>query len=431
MPARLLKMRALASLAGAVAAAPAMAKKTLTVAPAHAVNYGLPPLETLVQTPVYLDYHATTPVDRRVLAAMSPFFTTQFGNPASRHHFGWQAEAAVAHARGQVARLLGATAGEIVFTSGATESNNLALKGVLRRQPRGHLITVATEHHAVLDPAKSLARSGYDLTVLPVAGDGRLDLAQLHAALKPQTVLISVMAANNESGVLQDLPAIGRMARERGIVFHTDAAQAAGKIPVDAAAWGADLISISGHKLYAPKGIGALYIRRGGVPGLGSEIEGGGQERGLRSGTLNVPGIVALGEAAAIALQEMPAESARLAALRDRLKDQLLGALPGIRINGSLAHRLPHNLNVCFAGLDGERLMMELSDLAVSAGSACTAGGGPSYVLLAMGVPPELAQSALRFGLGRFTTQEEVDFAAARVIAAVRALRPAPAAAAL
>jgi cysteine desulfurase len=381
-----------------------------------------------VQTPVYLDYHATTPVDRRVLAAMSPFFTTQFGNPASRHHFGWQAEAAVAHARGQVAKLIGAAADEIIFTSGATESNNLAIKGVMRRRPGAHLVTVATEHHAVLDPCKSLARAGHEVTFLPVAGDGRLDLERLRAALKPQTALISVMAANNETGVLQDLPAIGRLARERGIPLHSDAAQAAGKIPIDASAWAADLISLSGHKMYAPKGIGALYIRRGSVPGLTAEIEGGGQERGLRSGTLNVPGIVALGEAAALAMQEMAAESVRLAGLRDRLKNQLLAALPGIHVNGSLQHRLPHNLNVCFEDMDGEVLMMELGDLAISAGSACTAGtGGPSYVLVAMGVPKEWAQSALRFGLGRFTTAEEVDFAANRVIAAVRALRPAPA----
>ncbi|MGH9505907.1 MAG: cysteine desulfurase family protein [Terriglobales bacterium] len=379
-----------------------------------------------MQTPVYLDYHATTPVDRRVLAAMSPYFTTQFGNPASRHHFGWQAEAAVAHARGQLAKLIGAAASEIIFTSGATESNNLALKGVLRRRPSGHLITVCTEHHAILDPAKSLARAGYELTLLPVAPDGRLNLDQLRSAIKPQTVLISVMAANNETGVLQDMPAIGRMAHERGILLHTDAAQAAGKIPLDCAAWGVDLASISGHKIYAPKGIGALYLRRGAVPGLAAEIEGGGQEGGLRSGTLNVPGIVALGEAAALAQQEMPAENPRLAALRDRLKDRLLAALAGVRINGSLAHRLPQNLNISFDGVDGERLMMELADLAVSAGSACSsAGGGPSYVLLAMGVPRDLAQSALRFGLGRFTTEEEVDFAAARVITAVRALRPA------
>ncbi|MGH9533555.1 MAG: cysteine desulfurase family protein [Terriglobales bacterium] len=382
-----------------------------------------------MQTPVYLDYHATTPVDRRVFAAMSPYFTTHFGNPASRHHFGWQAEAAVAHARGHVAKLIGATAEEIIFTSGATESNNLALKGVMRRHPGGHIVTAATEHHAVLDPCKSLARAGYDVTLLPVGGDGRLDLDRLRTALKPQTALISIMGANNETGVLQDLPAIGRIAREHGILLHTDAAQAAGKVPVDAAGWAVDLISISGHKLYAPKGVGALYVRRGGVPGLSAEIEGGGQERGLRSGTLNVPGIVGLGEAAVLAAQEMAAEGRRLAALRDRLKDQLLSGLAGVHINGSLTHRLPHNLNVCFEDVDGEMLMMELTDVAVSAGSACTAGaGGPSYVLLAMGVPREWAQSALRFGLGRFTTQEEVDFAAGRVIAAVRALRPAHAA---
>ncbi|MGH9533860.1 MAG: cysteine desulfurase family protein [Terriglobales bacterium] len=378
------------------------------------------------EIPVYLDYHATTPVDERVVAAMLPFFSTRFGNPASRHHFGWAAEAAVAEARGLVAALIGAAAEEIIFTSGATESNNLALKGVMRgERERRHLITVATEHHAVLDPARSLQQEGYRLTVLPVERDGRLDLERLRAAITPETALISVMAANNETGVLQAMAAIGALAHERGLLLHSDCAQAAGKIPVNVAAWGADLISVSGHKIYGPKGVGALYVRRGAVPGLRAEIEGGGQEWGWRSGTLNVPGIVGLGEAARLAAGEMVEESQRLARLRDLLRERLQAAEPEMRINGALEQRLPQNLNVSFPGVDGEMLMMELgADLAVSAGSACTSGaGGGSYVLRAMGMDAELARSALRFGLGRMTTEAEVDFAAGRVVSALRACR--------
>lgn len=376
--------------------------------------------------PLYLDYHATTPVDRRVFAAMSPYFATHFGNPASRHPFGWQADAAVAHARGHVARLIGAKPEEIVFTSGATESNNLAIKGVAHsRCARGrHIVTVATEHPAVLDPCGSLQREGYAVTYLPVEPDGRLQLERLAAALSPETVLISVMAANNEIGVLQDMPAIGRLAREHGVPLHTDAAQAVGKIPVDVAAWQVDLLSISGHKMYGPKGIGALYIRREGPSDLAAQIEGGGQERGLRSGTLNVPGIVGLGEAAMLAGQEMAEESRRLAALRNRLKDRLLAGLTGVRVNGSLEYRLPHNLNVSFEGVEGEALLTALQDIAVSSGSAChSSHTGPSPVLAALGLPPELAQSSLRFGLGRFTRDEDVEIAAAYVIRVVKALR--------
>lgn len=380
----------------------------------------------LPTSPIYLDYHATTPVDRRVFAAMAPYFTTHFGNPHSRHAFGWQAEAAVAHARGHVAKLIGARPEEIVFTSGATESNNLAIKGLARsRSARGaHVITVATEHHAVLDPCHALEREGFRVTYLPVDGEGRLNLDRVAQALTSDTLLISVMAANNEIGVLQDMPALGRLAREHGVPLHTDAAQAVGKIPVDVRAWQVDLLSISGHKMYGPKGIGALYVRREGPTDLAPQMEGGGQERGLRSGTLNVPGIVGLGEAAMLAGQEMVGEAQRLAQLRDRLRSRLVEALPGVRINGSWQHRLPHNLSVSFEAVDGDALMMGLQDLAVSSSSACRSGdAGPSYVLQALGVPAELAQSTLRFGLGRFTSAEEVDRAAEQVIQVVRALR--------
>ena len=380
----------------------------------------------LPTSPIYLDYHATTPVDRRVFAAMAPYFTTHFGNPHSRHAFGWQAEAAVAHARGHVAKLIGARPEEIVFTSGATESNNLAIKGLARsRSARGgHVVTVATEHHAVLDPCRALEHDGFRVTYLPVDGEGRLDLDRVAQALSSDTLLISVMAANNETGVLQDMPALGRLAREHGVALHTDAAQAVGKIPVDVRAWQVDLLSISGHKMYGPKGIGALYVRREGPTDLAPQMEGGGQERGLRSGTLNVPGIVGLGEAAMLAGQELAGEGQRLAQLRDRLRNRLVEALPGVRINGSWQHRLPHNLNVSFEAVDGDALMMGLQDLAVSSSSACRSGdAGPSYVLQALGVPAELAQSTLRFGLGRFTSAEEIDRAAEQVIQVVRALR--------
>ena len=375
---------------------------------------------------VYLDYHATTPVDRRVFAAMAPYFATHFGNPHSRHSFGWQAEAAVAHARGHLAKLINARPDEIVFTSGATESNNLAIKGLARsRSSRGrHIVTVATEHHAVLDPCHSLERDGFRVTYLPVDGEGRLNLEQVAEALTPETILLSVMAANNETGVLQDLPALGRLAREHGVALHTDAAQAVGKIPVDVRAWQVDLLSLSGHKMYGPKGIGALFVRRDGPTDLVAQMEGGGQERGLRSGTLNVPGIVGLGEAALIAAQEMAEEGRRVAEMRDHLRDRLLEALPDVRVNGSWQHRLPHNLNVSFAGVDGDALMMGLQDVAVSSSSACRSGeAGPSYVLQALGLPPALAQATLRFGLGRFTTPAEVETAATQVIQVVRALR--------
>jgi cysteine desulfurase len=382
----------------------------------------------MLKLPIYMDNHATTAVDPRVLEAMMPYFTDRFGNAASRNHsFGWQAEEAVEVARKQVAELIGATAKEIVFTSGATESDNLAIKGAayMYREKGTHLVTVVTEHKAVIDTCRHLEQEGFDVTYLPVGRDGLVDLDQLRAAITDRTILISVMAANNEVGVLQPIAEIGRIARERGILFHTDAVQAAGKAPFDVNASNVDMASLSAHKMYGPKGVGALYVRRRNPRVLLTPIiDGGGHERGMRSGTLNVPGIVGFGKAAALCREALPAESMRLTALRDRLYDGLRRNLEDIYVNGSMTRRLPGNLNISFAYVEGESLLMGISDIAVSSGSACTSATlEPSYVLKALGVGDELAHSSIRFGLGRFNTEEEVDFVIEKLSAVVARLR--------
>jgi cysteine desulfurase len=382
----------------------------------------------MVQLPIYLDNHATTCTDPRVLEAMVPYFTEHYGNPASRHHaFGRRAEEAVEDARSRVARLLGAAPREIVFTSGATESNNLAIKGAaaLYRPKGDHLVTAATEHHAVLDPARRLEREGFRVTVLPVDRFGRVTPEQVAEAITDKTILVSLMTANNEVGTLHPVGAVGKVCKERGVLFHTDAAQAVGKVPLDVEEMGIDLLSISAHKLYGPKGTGALYVRRQG-PRVRLEplFDGGGHERGLRSGTVAVPGVVGLGVSCELAGEEMAAEAERLTRLRERLRAGIMGQLEDVFLNGHPTERLPGNLNLSFAYLEGEALLMCLRDVAVSSGSACTsADPEPSYVLRALGVPDDLARGSLRFGLGRFTTEEEVDYAAAAVARAVRHLR--------
>jgi cysteine desulfurase len=379
--------------------------------------------------PVYLDFHATTPVDPRVLEAMLPYFTEHFGNPASRQHaYGWDAQKAVEAARAQVAALIGASAQEIVFTSGATESNNLAIKGSAHglRDRGDHIVTVLTEHKSVLDSCKRLEREGCRVTRLGVDSQGFIDLDELRAAITDRTVLISVMAANNEIGVLQPLAAIGAIAQQQGILFHSDAAQAAGKIPLNVSELGVDLLSLTGHKCYGPKGAGALYVRRRKpkVP-LSCQIDGGGHENGLRSGTLNVPGIVGLGRAAEICREIMPAERTRLAGLRDRLLAGLQQEVAGVRLNGPASdRRLPHNLHVSFDDVEGEALVMALGDVAVSTGSACSSGSqAPSHVLQAIGATGDRAGASIRFGLGRTTTDADIDFAIERVAAVVRSLQ--------
>jgi cysteine desulfurase len=377
---------------------------------------------------VYLDCQATTPVDPRVLDAMLPYFSERFGNAASRgHRFGWEAEKAVDRARQQVAALAGADPREIVFTSGATESNNLALKGAAEayRNHGTHLVTVATEHRAVLDPVRHLERMGWRAAILEPGADGLIDLDRLATAIEPETVLVSVMHANNEIGVVQPIAAIGALCRERGVLFHCDAAQSFGKIPFDVDATRVDLASLTAHKIYGPKGVGALYVRRRERRvELALQMDGGGHEGGMRSGTLNVPGIVGFGAACAIAAEEMAEESSRVANLRDRLLAQLSGALEGIAVNGSQESRLPGNLNVRFAGIDASELMTALPDVAVSTGSACSsATPEPSHVLLAIGLSPAEARSSIRFGLGRFHTEDDIDFAAGRVVEEVRRLR--------
>ncbi|HSM94124.1 MAG TPA: IscS subfamily cysteine desulfurase [Anaeromyxobacteraceae bacterium] len=380
-----------------------------------------------MKIPIYMDYHATTPVDPRALEAMLPFFCEKFGNAASKSHsFGWQAEEAVEAAREQVARLIGASAREIVWTSGATESDNLAIKGAAQfhRAKGRHLVTCTTEHKAVLDSMHALERDGFEVTVLPVERDGRLDPARLQAALRPDTVLVSVMHANNESGVLHPVEEIGRITRAAGVLFHCDAVQSLGKVPFDVEAANVDLVSLSAHKMYGPKGVGALYVRRKPRARLVAQMDGGGHERGHRSGTLNVPGIVGFGKAAELALAERDAEASRLLALRERLRKGLEAGLDLVQVNGSLAHRLPGNLNMSFAYVEGEALMMAIKDVAVSSGSACTSASlEPSYVLRAMGVPDDMAHSSIRFGLGRFTTEEEVDYVVRLVVAKVKKLR--------
>lgn len=383
---------------------------------------------TTMKLPIYMDYHATTPVDPRVVEAMLPYFTEKFGNAASRNHpFGWAAEEAVDRARKQVADLIGANVKEVIFTSGATESNNLAIKGVaeMYREKGNHIITCVTEHKAVIDTCKKLEKQGARVTYLPVQKDGRISLDDLRAAITDKTILITIMAANNEIGVLQPLAEIGAIAKEKGILFHTDAVQIAGKVPFSVVDTKVDLASISAHKMYGPKGVGALYVRRRNPRVLLAEqINGGGHERGMRSGTLNVPGIVGMGKAAELARLEMAAEGARLQALRDRLNAKLHENLDEIYINGSMEHRLPHSLNVSFAYVEGESLLMGINDVAVSSGSACTSASlEPSYVLKALGAGDDLAHSSIRFGLGRFTTEEEVDYVVEKLTSVVRRLR--------
>jgi len=381
-----------------------------------------------MKLPIYMDYHATTPVDPRVLDAMMPYFTGKFGNAASRNHpFGWEAEEAVEAARKQVADLIGANAKELIFTSGATESNNLAIKGAaeMYREKGNHIITCVTEHKAVVDTCKKLEKQGLRVTYLPVQKDGRINLDELRASITDKTILITIMTANNEIGVIQPIAEIGAIAKEKGILFHTDAVQAVGKVPFDVTALKADLVSISAHKIYGPKGVGALYVRRRNPRVLLAEqISGGGHERGMRSGTLNVTGIVGLGKAAELCRLEMQKDTERLGKLRDRLNEGLHKNLDEIYINGSMEHRLPHNLNISFAYVEGESLLMGINEVAVSSGSACTSASlEPSYVLKALGAGDDLAHSSIRFGLGRWTTDEEVDYVIDKLTKVVRRLR--------
>lgn len=378
--------------------------------------------------PIYLDYHATTPVDPTVFEAMKPYFLEVYGNAASRNHeFGWTAEAAVEIARGQVARLIGATDKEIVFTSGATESNNLALLGVAEMYAaKGkHIITSPLEHKAVLDTCQYLATKGYEITTLPVDATGRVNPEDVRNAIRPDTILVTLIFAHNEIGTVNPIGEIGRICKEKGVLFHTDAVQAAGKIPVDVEKLEIDLLSMSAHKMYGPKGVGAIYVRRKNPRvRLSPIMHGGGHERGMRSGTLNVPGIVGFGKAAELALKLMPEESARLLRLRQKLWDGLSSQLDELYINGHPTERLPGNLNVSFAYVEGESLMMGMKEIAVSSGSACTSASlEPSYVLKAIGVGEDLAHTSIRFGLGRFTTDEEIDFTIQKVVATVRKLR--------
>src|SRR6266481_5097816 len=381
-----------------------------------------------IKLPIYMDYHATTPVDPRVVEAMVPFFTTHFGNAASRNHpFGWEAEEAVEKARKQIADLIGANAKEIVITSGATESDNLAIKGVaeMYREKGNHIITCVTEHKAIIDTCKRLEKEGYRVTYLPVQKDGRVSLDALRAAITDKTILISIKAANNEIGVIQPIAEIGAIAKEKGILFHTDAVQMVGKVPFNVNDLKVDMASISAHKMYGPKGVGALYVRRRNPRVLLAPIiDGGGHERGMRSGTLNVTGIVGFGKAAELCKQEMATEGERLRNLRDYLNDKLHKQLDELYINGSMEHRLPHNLNISFAYVEGESLLMGINDVAVSSGSACTSATlEPSYVLKALGTGDDLAHSSIRFGIGRFNTEAEVDYVADRVVETVERLR--------
>ncbi|MBI3471851.1 MAG: IscS subfamily cysteine desulfurase [Candidatus Solibacter usitatus] len=381
-----------------------------------------------MKTPVYFDNHATTPMDPRVLQAMLPYFSEKFGNAASRNHsFGWESEQAVDNARKQIAELIGATSKEIVFTSGATESNNLAIKGVaeMYAERGNHIITAATEHKAVLDTCKKLEKHGYRVTYLAVQANGLVDLDQLKDAITDKTILVSIMYANNEIGVIQPIPEIGKLCKERGVLLHTDGVQAVGKTPVNVIKDNIDLMSMTAHKIYGPKGVGALYVRRKSPRvQITAQLDGGGHERGMRSGTLNTPGIVGFGAACGICRQEMAEESKRLSYLRDKLKAKLETELDEVYINGSMERRLPHNLNMSFAYVEGESLLMGINDVAVSSGSACTSATlEPSYVLKALGVGDDLAHTSIRFGLGRFNTEEEVDYVANRVVEVVRKLR--------
>jgi len=381
-----------------------------------------------IKLPIYMDNHATTPMDPRVLEEMLPYFMEKFGNAASRNHaFGWAAEEGVETARERIAKLVGATTKEIIFTSGATESDNLAIKGVaeMYKEKGNHIITAVTEHKAVLDTCKRLEKYGYRVTYLPVQKDGLIDLDDLKRAMDEKTILVTIMFANNEIGVLQPVTEIGKLCHERGVIFHSDATQAVGKVPVDVVKQNIDVMSISAHKMYGPKGVGALYVRRKNPRvQISAIIDGGGHERGMRSGTLNVPGIVGLGKACAIATEEMAKESCTLAGLRNRLRDRIMSRLDEVYINGSMEHRLPGNLNISFAYVEGESLLMGINDIAVSSGSACTSATlEPSYVLKALGTGDDLAHSSIRFGIGRFNTQAEVDYVADRVVDTVQRLR--------
>ena len=385
-------------------------------------------MEMAVKLPIYMDNHATTPVDPRVLDTMLPYFTGKFGNAASRNHsFGWSAEEAVENARAQIASLINATPKEIIITSGATESDNLMIKGVaeMYREKGNHIITQAIEHKAVLDTCKRLEKYGYEVTYLPVQRDGRVNLDDLRKAITPKTILITIMYANNEIGIINPIAEIGKIAKEHGVFFAVDGVQAVGKIPVDVQKDNIDLLAISGHKIYGPKGVGALYVRRRNPRvQISAIIDGGGHERGMRSGTLNVTGIVGLGKACEICQKEMPEESVRMRGLRDRLKDGLLNRLDEVYINGSMEHRLPNNLNMSFAYVEGESLLMGINDVAVSSGSACTSATlEPSYVLKALGVGEDLAHTSIRFGLGRFNTPEEVDYVIEKMVTVVNNLR--------
>lgn len=379
--------------------------------------------------PIYLDYHSTTPVDPRVLEEMLPYFTEKFGNAASRNHaFGWEAEEAVEKARQQIAQAIKADGKEIVFTSGATEANNLALKGIaeMYREKGDHIIVSATEHRSVLDTAKAMeTKRGLKVTYLPVDKFGMVNPEDVRAALTDKTILISVMLANNEIGTINPLAEIGKIAKEKGVLLHCDATQGVGKIAVDVQAMGIDLLSCTAHKLYGPKGIGALYVRKKGPRvRLSPQIDGGGHERGMRSGTLAVPLIVGFGKAVELCEAERTAETARVSALRDRLHKTITDALEEVYLNGHPTQRLPHNLNLSFAFVEGESLLMGMKEVALSSGSACTSATlEPSYVLKALGVGSDLAHSSIRFGLGRFSTQEEVDYAAKRMIETVTKLR--------
>jgi cysteine desulfurase len=382
-----------------------------------------------LKLPIFMDYHSTTPVDPRVLEEMVPYFLTKFGNAASRSHkFGWEAEEAVDYARERIARLIGAAdSKEIVLTSGATESDNLALKGVAEfyKDKGNHIITTLTEHKAVLDTCKRLEKQGFQVTYLDVGKDGRVDPADVRKAITTKTILVSVMLANNEIGTVQPLEEIGKITRERGVLLHSDAVQGIGKVEFDVQKMNVDLASLTAHKIYGPKGVGALYVRRSRPRvRLAAQMDGGGHERGMRSGTLAVPLIVGFGKACDILLKEGYAESARLLALRERLRTRIMNRLDEVYINGSMEHRLPGNLNISFNFVEGEGLMMAIKDVAVSSGSACTSSSlEPSYVLRALGVGDELAHSSIRFGLGRFNTEEEVDYVADLVIEKVERLR--------
>lgn len=386
------------------------------------------PLPAGVTLPIYMDNHATTPMDERVLQAMLPYFGKVFGNAASRNHqFGWEAEQAVDKAREQIAKLIGCTPKEIIFTSGATESNNLAIKGIaeMYREKGNHIITQVTEHKAVLDTCKKLERQGYDITYLPVETDGLVSVEKLRAAITDKTILVTIMYANNEIGVVQPVKEIGALCHEKGILFHTDAVQAVGKVPVNVQADNIDVLSLTAHKLYGPKGVGALYVRRRNPRvQITEQINGGGHERGMRSGTLNVPGIVGLGAACELAGNEMAAETARLTELRDYLKNKFENALDYLHVNGNMDHHLPGNLNMSFVHVEGESLLMGINDVAVSSGSACTSATlEPSYVLKALGLGDDVAHSSIRFGLGRFNNKAEVDYVSDKVIKIVQHLR--------